>query len=27
MANDLRLMNSGPRCGLGEINLPQMQPL
>ncbi|CZE46081.1 aspartate ammonia-lyase [Campylobacter geochelonis] len=26
MANDLRLMNSGPRCGLGEINLPQMQP-
>jgi D-isomer specific 2-hydroxyacid dehydrogenase family protein len=19
-------MNSGPRCGLGEINLPQMQP-
>lgn len=24
--NDLRLMNSGPRCGLGEINLPQMQP-
>lgn len=26
IANDLRLMNSGPRCGLGEINLPQMQP-
>ena len=22
----VRLMNSGPRCGLGEINLPQMQP-
>lgn len=26
IANDLRLMNSGPRCGLGEISLPQMQP-
>ena len=26
IANDLRLMNSGPRCGIGEINLPQMQP-
>lgn len=26
IANDLRLMNSGPRCGFGEINLPQMQP-
>ncbi len=26
IANDLRLMNAGPRCGLGEINLPQMQP-
>lgn len=26
IANDLRLMNSGPRCGLGEINLPKMQP-
>ena len=26
IANDLRLMNSGPRCGLSEINLPQMQP-
>lgn len=26
IANDLRLMNSGPRDGLGEINLPQMQP-
>jgi len=25
MANDLRLMSSGPRCGLGEINLPAMQ--
>ena len=26
MANDIRLMASGPRCGLNEINLPQMQP-
>lgn len=26
IANDLRLMNSGPRYGLGEINLPKMQP-
>lgn len=26
IANDLRLMNSGPRCGLGEITLPTMQP-
>ena len=26
ICNDLRLMASGPRCGLGEINLPQMQP-
>ncbi|HPZ91426.1 MAG TPA: aspartate ammonia-lyase [Bacillota bacterium] len=26
MANDLRLMASGPRCGLNEINLPAMQP-
>ena len=25
MANDLRLMSSGPRCGLGEINLPAKQ--
>ena len=24
--NDLRLMASGPRCGLGEINLPPMAP-
>ncbi len=24
-ANDLRLMSSGPRCGLGEINLPSRQ--
>lgn len=25
IANDLRLMSSGPKCGLGEINLPQRQ--
>ena len=26
MANDLRLMASGPKTGLAEINLPQQQP-
>jgi fumarate hydratase class II len=26
IANDIRLMNSGPRCGLGEITLPAIQP-
>lgn len=26
VANDLRLMTSGPRCGFGEINLPPRQP-
>jgi fumarate hydratase class II len=26
IANDIRLMNSGPRCGLGEIALPAIQP-
>ncbi|MDP2727875.1 MAG: aspartate ammonia-lyase, partial [Dehalococcoidia bacterium] len=26
LANDLRLMSSGPRTGLGEINLPAVQP-
>lgn len=26
MCNDLRLLSSGPRCGLNEINLPPMQP-
>ncbi|MFB5662046.1 aspartate ammonia-lyase [Alteribacillus sp. HJP-4] len=26
MANDLRLMSSGPRTGLNEINLPSRQP-
>ncbi|MBU2703138.1 aspartate ammonia-lyase [Sporomusaceae bacterium BoRhaA] len=25
IAHDLRLMSSGPRCGLGEINLPELQ--
>jgi aspartate ammonia-lyase len=26
MSNDLRLLSSGPRAGLNEINLPPMQP-
>ena len=26
IANDLRLMGSGPRCGLGEIALPENEP-
>jgi len=26
ICNDLRLLASGPRCGLNEINLPKMQP-
>jgi aspartate ammonia-lyase len=26
ICNDLRLLSSGPRCGLNEINLPQLQP-
>jgi fumarate hydratase class II len=26
IANDIRLMNSGPRCGLGEIHVPDLQP-
>lgn len=26
IANDLRLLASGPKCGLGEINLPSLQP-
>ncbi|TPE48879.1 aspartate ammonia-lyase [Maribrevibacterium harenarium] len=26
MSNDLRLLSSGPRTGLGEIRLPEMQP-
>jgi fumarate hydratase class II len=26
IANDVRLMNSGPRCGLAEVTLPSIQP-
>ncbi|HTJ05781.1 MAG TPA: aspartate ammonia-lyase [Caldimonas sp.] len=26
ICNDIRLLASGPRCGLNEINLPQVQP-
>ncbi|MGE4420934.1 MAG: aspartate ammonia-lyase [Pseudodesulfovibrio sp.] len=26
ICNDLRLLSSGPRCGVNEINLPPMQP-
>jgi fumarate hydratase class II len=26
IANDLRWLASGPRCGLGEMNLPSLQP-
>ena len=26
VANDIRWLGSGPRCGLGEINLPETQP-
>lgn len=26
ISNDIRLISSGPRCGLGEINIPAMQP-
>lgn len=26
VANDIRWLASGPRCGLGEINLPELQP-
>jgi fumarate hydratase class II len=26
IANDVRLLSSGPRCGLGEITLPVLQP-
>ncbi|MBQ9253181.1 MAG: aspartate ammonia-lyase [Bacteroidales bacterium] len=26
ICNDLRLMGSGPRCGLAEVHLPEMQP-
>ena len=26
IAHDLRLLSSGPRCGIGEISLPSLQP-
>jgi len=26
IANDMRWLSSGPRCGVGEINLPSLQP-
>ncbi|MBN1968471.1 MAG: aspartate ammonia-lyase [Candidatus Delongbacteria bacterium] len=26
VCNDIRLLSSGPRCGLNEINIPKMQP-
>lgn len=26
ISNDIRLISSGPRCGLGEISIPAMQP-
>ena len=26
ICNDLRLLSSGPRCGMNEINLPRLQP-
>ena len=26
IANDIRLLGSGPRCGIGEITLPDLQP-
>jgi fumarate hydratase class II len=26
IANDIRWLNSGPRCGIGEIRLPETQP-
>ena len=26
IANDMRLLGSGPRCGIGEINLPENEP-
>ncbi len=26
IANDVRLLSSGPRCGIGEIRLPETQP-
>lgn len=26
IANDVRYLGSGPRCGLGELNLPENEP-
>ena len=26
IANNIRLMASGPRCGIGEISIPSLQP-
>lgn len=26
VANDIRWLSSGPRCGIGEINIPSLQP-
>lgn len=26
IANDIRWLSSGPRCGIGEINIPSLQP-
>src|SRR4029078_13328199 len=26
IANDIRWLGSGPRCGLGELQLPEVQP-
>ena len=26
VANDVRFLGSGPRCGLGELKLPELQP-
>src|SRR5690606_3436754 len=26
IANDIRLLSSGPRCGIGELRIPQNEP-
>lgn len=26
IANDIRLLGSGPRCGIGELELPENEP-
>ena len=26
IANDIRLLSSGPRCGLNEISIPENEP-